>query len=241
MSDLPDELKRAGQWTLALDAVVKAEIEPRIKRMRALTYGFVQGESAIQLAAIFYVGIPALSQAAPLFVEVADQKFPVVIRPPFKDINEHADVSFSHGKVTCHACLGSEYGVLTAAHVVAGRDDELKYSLRANDTVRCSKETLSSPCEHRILAIDPVMDAALVTAEVGSKPKAVQAMEYVGFFPIRIETPGGPLDSMIIEQEVHKGSFQEAPGRGLLTRHCFSVPPRVFQVGLEVWFREGER
>ena len=92
-ADLPEELKRAWQWTLALDAAVKAEIVPRIRRIRALTYGFVKGESTIQLAAIFYVGF-SLSQAAPLFVEVAGQKFPVVIRPPSKDINEHADVVF---------------------------------------------------------------------------------------------------------------------------------------------------
>ena len=122
---------------------------------------------------------------------------------------------FSHGEVTCHARLGNEYGVLTAAHVIAGGDDELKYSLRANDTVSCSKATSSSPCGHRILAIDPVMDAALVKAETGpdEPEKKVQAMEYVGFLPIRIKTPRGTFDSMICETEVPQGIIPGSPGK----------------------------
>lgn len=62
--------------------VVKTEILPQIKNVKAVTYGFVQSGSATQLAATFYLGVPALTQAAPLFAQVGNQRFPIFIRTP---------------------------------------------------------------------------------------------------------------------------------------------------------------
>jgi len=194
------ELESAWLWTLALDAVVESEVRPQIKGIKAITYGFVQSGSTVRLAVIFYVRVRALVQAAPLFIAIGENKFPIVIRPPFVDLSAHADVKFRFGEITCDARIGNDYGILTAAHVVAKENKNLNPSIRAQDMVTCSRAGTSSACEHRVLATDTVMDATLVNAEVAREnPKIIQAMKYVGHFPITIETPKGPIDSIICE------------------------------------------
>jgi hypothetical protein len=210
-----EELDQAWRWTLALDAVVRAEILPRIKSVKTQTYGFVESHSAVRLAAIFYVRKSALFQAAPLFVEVGGKKFPVVIRPQAKDINTHTDMGFSNGQVTCAARLGNDYGVLTAAHVVGGSFKRGKMTVAQDDHVACRRAGPSSGCTHRVLAIDPIMDAVLIEAEiVPADYDVAKSEDEPGFNSIVIDSPLGPVSSKIIELEIPQGVIPvgAAPG-----------------------------
>jgi hypothetical protein len=192
---------------LALDAVVKTEILPHIKNVKDVMYGFVQAESATQLAAIFYVSIPGLTQAAPLFVEVGGQRFPVVIRPRAREINAHANVTFNTGQVTCAARMGNDYGVLTAAHVVGGKFRHGKFTVAQYDLIACSRANSSSDCSHRVLAVDPIMDAVLIEAEIEPADyDVVKSWSEPGFNTIIIESPLGPVPTRITQ----------VPERGLI-------------------------
>jgi hypothetical protein len=209
-ADRLSETELAWLWTLALDAAVRSEIRPLIKNVKAATYGFVESHSGTQLAAIFYVGAPALAQAAPLFVTLGNQKFPVVIRPSPKHIKMHANVGFDDGQVTCAARIGDDYGVLTAAHVVGGRrHGRLRrdmLTVAEGDLVRCSKSMSSSNCEHKIIAMDGIMDAALIAADIEPEEYEVASVRGKPFWDdIIIHSPEGEVTLPVIEQYVIQG------------------------------------
>jgi hypothetical protein len=201
--DIPPELDRAWLWTLALHEQTW-KVARRMKGVKSRTYGFVQAKDGVQLAAIFYVGYLALTQAAPLFVTVGERRFPVVIRPRFRDLPWRSHLRFDRGEVTCRGRLGTKVGVLSAAHVVSPTGD--KFSVHAEDRVTCPGTGSPSACLHQILAADAIMDAALVEDGVPSpSDQVVRAMPVPGYFPLQIRSPIGPVPARVIEMAVSQG------------------------------------
>jgi hypothetical protein len=145
---------------------------------------------------------------------VGSRRFPVVIRPPARDIKAHADVKFEAGRVTCTARIGSDYGVLTAAHVVGGRLRHGRFTIAQHDQVACSTAGSSPGCTHRVLAVDPIMDAVLIEADVAPDDYGVvESWDEPGYNTIIIESPAGQVTSRIVEIP-QKGLIQvgAAPG-----------------------------
>ncbi|HMC09551.1 MAG TPA: hypothetical protein VKL22_09560 [Actinomycetota bacterium] len=217
--DAPEPFRHAALWTLALNDAIRRRggIGRRLLGVRKTTIGFVEAGGRVRLAAIFYVRLPALAQAAPLFVTVDGQRFPVVIRPMFKDRPLRAPsktrLHLDTGMVTCRVRLGGKAGILTAAHVAA-RDGD-KRSLRENDTVSFSEPGEQAPLPHRVLRADPIMDAAVVEEE-SPAPEAhgVHAYPFVGYFPIEMRSPeGSVVGGHVVEMEVPQGVVPGAPGQ----------------------------
>ncbi|MCW3037060.1 MAG: conserved repeat domain protein [Actinobacteria bacterium] len=217
--DAPEPFRHAALWMLALNDAVRRRggIGRRLRGVRKVTIGFVEAGGQVRLAAIFYVRLPALPQAAPLFVTVDGQQFPVVVRPMYKDrprrVPLRTRLRLDTGMVTSSVRLGGETGILTAAHVAARGGD--KRSLRENDTVRFPQPGEQAPVERRVLRADPIMDAAVV--EDGSPApgaRGVHAYPFAGYFPIEMRSPeGSVVAGHVVEMEVPQGVVPGAPGQ----------------------------
>jgi hypothetical protein len=82
--------------------------------------------------------------------------------------------------------------------------------------VECSRTDSPSACEHRIIAIDRVMDAALIEADLKKDDfEVARSTATVGFFEVSINRPRGRVDSRICEVEVPQGVIPiGAAGKG---------------------------
>ena len=113
--------------------------------------------------------------------------------------------------VTCRGRLAKKVGSLTAAHVAA--IDGNRFHIHTGDKVACSKPESSPPCEYRVLAADPVMDAALVedgTAQ--THDQVVRAFPYAGYLPLEIASPAGRVPARVIEMAIPQGVVIGNPG-----------------------------
>jgi hypothetical protein len=163
------------------------------------------------LAAIFYVSYRSLIQAAPLFVEVGQYRFPIVIRPRFKDRSWQSHLGFDRGMVTCRGRLGKKVGALTAAHVAAIDGD--RNHIHTGDRVACATPQPSPSCEHEVLAADGVMDAALVEDGMAqTKDEVMRAFPYAGYLPLEIASPGGRVPARVVEMAIPQGVVIGTPG-----------------------------
>jgi hypothetical protein len=212
---IPEALRRATLWTVALDQAVRGRggVAKEVRGLERVTYGFVEGRSGIHLAAILYVRFWALAQAAPLFIKVQGNEFPLVIRPMFRDRSRSGGLMFSNGVPTSRVRLGSGAGILTAAHVVAKDGD--RSSLREGDLVSCTASDSAAPGQRRVVRVDSIMDAAVIDdGTADPSDRVVQANPFVGYFPIEIRSPDGEVVSgAIVETEVAQGVVPGAPGQ----------------------------
>lgn len=205
-ADLPPLLERARLWSIALHREVLASgLERQIRGVKQIGYGFVANGPKISLAVIFYVHRIALLQAAPLWLRVEGAQFPIVLRPPYSDLPTSSRYSFADGLATGRARLRDRIGTLTAAHVVAQAGD--KHKLTTGDMAQCITKEAGVECKQKILAVDPMMDAALIDNEEASGlEQTVLSYPYPGYIPIEVSGPNGQVSSgWVVEVPLPQG------------------------------------
>lgn len=197
-------LEYAHAWALSvatLRAMAKAKRGQLVSGALERSVGFVASTSgAVSFGAIFYVSSLRLLQRAPLFLDVGTVRLPVVLRP-LRDIDASVGHGFRRGRTTSLVRIGDRIGSLTAAHVVGDKE-----TLRAGDVVDCLRSRGDDPCTHEVLAADRVMDAA-VMADDGdiNDLDAVLSTPAVGYFPVEIDGPHGPVHATVFELGPEQG------------------------------------
>jgi hypothetical protein len=171
--------------------------------------GFVASTSgAVRFGAIFYVSSLRLLQPAPLFLHVGTVRVPVVLRP-LRDIDAVAGHGFRRGRTTSLVRIKGRIGSLTAAHVVGDKE-----TLRAGDVVDCHRSRGADRCPHEVLASDRVMDAAVIADDLGTQGlNAVLSTPVVGYFPVEIDGPDGPVQATVFELGPGQGVIAGTPGK----------------------------
>ena len=210
--DMPTEIRRAQLWTLLIaEAINKAVKEKAVRGVEEIACGFVRdAKGSTSLAAIFYVRTAALAQAAPLHIIVDEESFPVVLRPPAREILMNGLLGFPRGMSTAGARLGHTTGTLTAAHVVAkdGKSD----GVSEGEKITCL--TCPNCVEHSVVKASAIMDAVLIeTGASTGDERTVRATPVAGYFPVEMRDPQGNLTSgWVTEIPLPEGVIPGTPG-----------------------------
>jgi hypothetical protein len=183
----------------------------KIRGVQERACGFVESGSEVSLAAIFYVRRLALAQAAHLWLSVDGQSFPIVLRPPARDLLATGGLGFSRGMATGRARLARKLGTLTAAHVAASNG--ARDGVRAGEQIGCPDCEAESP-RHLVLQASDVMDAALVEdGDATGTETVVRATGEPGYFPVEMLDPHGNLvTGVVTEVPLPEGVVPGTPG-----------------------------
>ena len=126
--EVDEPQRRVVLWTAALQTwVLENNVRERIPGFRFASIGFADPETEEDAFGILVYIEPPTNQESKLTIDVAGQKFPLIIRPSLEELHTIPQVHPINGTATCWAqsrepMIHGKGALLTAKHVLAGRD-----------------------------------------------------------------------------------------------------------------------